>query len=165
MQAKIANACHDCSGGELATVMAMAMIESDKMDKTDTSKGSSSGKSNWSPWNMNLDQLEALGCDIGCARGLGQSHGSYNIPKALGYLLTCLRGSSLGSACDCLHYHRYGSTGWKSGKGKGCGYESSTCKGCSAYAGAVADGAKQILANHKYAIEGYRVCEKVQHVR
>jgi len=112
-----------------------------------------------------MDQLSALGCDASCARGLGQSEGDYNIPAALNYLLQGLRGSALGTACDFLHYHRYGSTGWKSGKGKGCGYESSKCKGCSSYANAVADGAKQILGHHSYAQDGHRVCEKVQHVR
>jgi len=146
--------------------MAMAMIESDDMDKTDRSKGSSSGKSNWSPWNMNLDYLEKVGCDLGCARGLGQSSGSYNIGDALNYVLQGLRGApGIGDTCDFLHFHRYGSTGWEDGKGKGCGYESSKCKGCSAYASAVADGASQILTNHAYGTEGYRVCEKVYHVR
>jgi len=166
MQAKIMAACHSsgCSGGELATIMAMAMIESDSMDKTDTSKGSSSGKANWSPWNMNTDQLQALGCNIGCARSLGQSDGSYDIPAAVRLVLRGLRGA-LGDACDFMHYHRYGSTGYKSGKGKGCGYESSSCKGCSLYAQAVGDGATQILENTHYGTEGYRVCEKVQHVR
>merc|ERR1719359_904157 len=144
MQAKIMDACSGCSGGELATVMAMAMIESDSMDKTDTSKGSSSGRSNWSPWNMNMDQLKALGCDETCARSLGQHSGSYDIPKATGLLLKGLRGqSSIGTACDFMHYHRYGSTGWNAGKGKGCGFEIPKCKGCNHYAQAVADGARQ----------------------
>jgi len=165
MQDKIIKACSGCSGGELATVMAMAMIESDDMCKTDTSKGSSSGKSNWSPWNMNLDYLQKVGCDLGCARGLGQSCGAYDIGKALGYVLQGLRGSAIGDTCDFMHFHRYGETGWEDGKGKGCGYESSKCKGCSNYASAVADGATQILANTAYGTQGYRVCEKVQHVR
>lgn len=166
MQAKIAEGCGGCSGGELAVIMAMAMIESDDMDSTDTSKGSSGGSSNWSPWNMNLDYLEKVGCDLGCARGLGQSSGSYDISSAVSYVLQGLRGDpAIGDACDFLHFHRYGSTGWEDGKGKGCGYESSKCKGCSDYASAAADGATQILKNHQYGTDGYRVCESVPHVR
>jgi hypothetical protein len=166
MESKIMSACSGCSGGELATVLAIAMIESDKMDKTDTSKGTSGGSSNWSPFNMNMDYLSKVGCNSACAKGLGQYHGSYNIPSAVRYLLAGLRGTGgIGDTCDFMHFHRYGSTGWKTGKGKGCGYESSTCKGCSDYVKAVADGAKQILANTAYGTEGNRVCEKVQHVR
>lgn len=167
MQARIAQACDSqgCSGGEQATIMAMAMIESDNMDKTDLSKGHSRGKANWSPWNMNTDQLKALGCDESCAQSLGQHDGSYDIPKAIGLLLKGLRGqSSIGDACDFLHYHRDGSTGWNAGKGKGCEFSSSSCKGCREYAQAVADGASQILKNPDYGTQGYRVCEKVPHL-
>lgn len=168
MQDKIRSACRGCSGGELAVVMAMAMLESDKMDHSDTSKGTSSGKSNFSPWNMNADFLQVLGCDIHCAQRLGQTSGSFDIPGALRYVLEGIRGTNptLGGICDFFHFHRYGSTGWKSGKGKGCGYESgSDCKGCSSYAAAIADGAKQILDKHELGTDGYRVCEKVVHVR
>jgi len=166
IQAEIINACNGCSQGMLATIMAMAMIESDSMDKTDTSKGSSAGKSNWSPWNMNLDYLEKVGCNLACARGLGQSSGSYNIPAAVRYVRQGLQGAAaIGDACDFLHFHRYGSTGWEAGKGKGCGFESSSCKGCSDYAKGVADGASQILANTQLGTDGSRVCEKIYHVR
>lgn len=170
MQERIRAACHShsCTGGELATVMAMAMLESDKMDKSDTSKGTSGGSSNFSPWNMNADFLKLLGCDIHCAQKLGQHSGDFDIPGALKYVLEGIRGknSKLGSICDFFHYHRYGSTGWKAGKGKDCSYESSTsCKGCSSYASAIADGAWQINDKHELGEDGYRVCEKVVHVR
>jgi len=163
MEAIFAKACSGCSGGELALVLAIAMIESDKMDKTDTSKGTSGGSSNWSPFNLNMDYLNHVGCDASCARGLGQSAQNGN---AVPWLLKGIRGTGgLGGICDFMHFHRYGKTGWQTGKGKGCGYESSTCKGCSDYVKAVSDGATQILKNTAYGTEGYRVCEKVQHVR
>jgi len=167
MEAKITQACSGCTGGELATVLAIAMIESDKMDKSDTSKGTTGGSSNWCPYNLNMDYLGELGCSKSCAQGLGQSKSSFNIPACTKYLLQGLRGgSAIGDTCDFMHFHRYGTTGWNSGKGKGCGYESSSnCKGCSDYVKAVADGAQQIIANPSYASDGHRVCEKVVHVR
>lgn len=165
MDGRYADACSGCSGGELATVLAMAMIESDSMDSTDTSKGSSGGKSNWSPFNLNMDYLNAVGCDESCARSLGQSSGSYDINGAVRYVLDGLRGlSGIGDTCDFIHYHRYGKTGWEACKGKGC-FCDDDCKGCSDYAAAVADGAQQILKNTKYGTDGYRVCEEVPHVR
>merc|ERR1711959_480759 len=165
MDAVFAKACSGCSGGELALVLAIAMIESDKMYKTDTSKGTSGGSSNWSPFNLNMDYLNAVGCDESCAKGLGQSSGSYDIDGAVGYVLDGLRGSSgIGDTCDFFHYHRDGKTGWNACKGKGCMCDQH-CSGCSQYIGAVADGAKQILGNTKYGTEGYRVCEKVAHIR
>jgi len=164
MESKFANACLGCSGGELATVLAIAMIESDKMDKTDTSKGSSGGSSNWCPFNLNMDYLNAVGCDETCAKGLGQS--GYNINGCVDYLLKGLRGTGgIGGICDFMHFHRYGKTGYEDGKGKGCGYESSKCKGCADYTSAVADGATQIVKNTAYGTEGYRVCESIPHVR
>lgn len=163
MQDKIRAACKGCSGGELATVLAMAMIESDDMCSTDTSKGSSSGRSNFSPFNLNADELSKLGCNMACAQGLGQHCSSYNVPAAVQYVLRGLRGSALGNACDFLNYHRDGSTGWSACKGHPCGC-SCNGKGCDLYQGAVADGAKQILGNHEYGTMGYRVCEKVQHI-
>jgi hypothetical protein len=90
----------------------MAMQESDNMDQTDTSKGTSSGSSNWSPFNMNMDQLSRLGCDSACARSLGQYDGSYDIDKAVYYLVKGLRGgTAIGGTCDFLNYHRDGYTG------------------------------------------------------
>merc|ERR1711907_925892 len=166
MEAKFMDACSGCSGGELATVLAMAMIESDNMDSTDRSKGSSGGRSNWSPFNMNMDELKLLGCDEGCAKGLGQSSGSYDIPGAVGYVLAGLRGGTeIGDTCDFLNFHRDGTSGWKACKGKGCGCGGGECKGCAQYAGAVADAAQQIIKNTQYGTEGYRVCESVQHIR
>jgi hypothetical protein len=164
VQADLLDACSGCSGGELATVLAMAMIESDDMDSTDTSKGSSGGRSNWSPFNLNLDELELMGCDEGCARGLGQSSGSYDLGAAVGYVLDGLRGSTpLGDTCDFINYHRYGKTGWNNCKGQGCGC-SKKCTGCAEYASALADGAQQILKDTQYGTEGYRVCESVNHI-
>lgn len=167
MEKEIRDNCRGCSGGELATVLAIAMIESDKMDKSDTSKGTTGGSSNWCPYNLNMDYLSHLGCDSHCAQGLGQHKGSFNMASCTNYLLQGLRGASaIGSTCDFMHFHRYGKTGWDSGKGKGCSYEdSSKCKGCSDYVKAVSDGAQQILAHHEYAFDGNRVCESVKHVR
>ena len=59
MEKEIQDACFGCTAGEWAVVLAMAMIESDHMDHSDTSKGTSGGRSNWSPWNMNMDQARA----------------------------------------------------------------------------------------------------------
>jgi hypothetical protein len=167
MEQKIYDSCHGCTGGELSMVLAIAMIESDKMDKSDTSKGTTGGSSNWCPYNMNMDYLEQLGCDKKCAQSLGQSKSKFDMESCTKYLLDGLRGhSAIGDTCDFMHFHRYGVTGWNAGKGKGCDYEdSSKCKGCSDYPKAVADGAEQILANHAYAFDGNRVCEKVVHVR
>jgi hypothetical protein len=136
------------------------------MSRTDTSKGSSGGRSNWSPFNMNMDQLSHMGCDEGCAKSLGQSSGSYDIGRAVGLVVDGLRGStSIGSGCDFLNFHRDGITGWE--KCKGGGACSCDCggKGCNAYRAAVGDGATQILSNTKYGTMGYRVCESVPHIR
>jgi hypothetical protein len=167
MEAKIYDACFGCTGGELATVLAIAMIESDHMDTSDTSKGTTGGSSNWCPYNLNMDYLNQVGCDKVCAQSLGQHKSSFNMGACTSYLLNGLRGDpAIGDTCDFMHFHRYGKTGWESGKGKGCGYEDgSKCKGCSDYPRAVADGAEQILANHDYAFNGNRVCENVRHVR
>merc|ERR1719482_2497604 len=83
-----------CSNEERAVIWAMAMQESDKMDKTDTSKGTTGGSSNWSPWNMNMDELGHLGCNSACAQSLGQYDGRYDINKAVGFLLKGLRGQT-----------------------------------------------------------------------
>ena len=166
MEQRIRDSCVGCTGGELATVLIIAMIESDKMDKSDTSKGTTGGSSNWCPYNMNMDYLSVLGCGKSCAQGLGQYKNDYNIPLCTKYLLEGLRGSSaIGDTCDFMHFHRYGRTGWQAGMGKGCYYEDSRkCDGCSDYPKAIADGANQILAHTAYAFDGNRVCEKVQHV-
>ena len=139
----------------------MAMLESDKMDKTDTSKGSTKGKSNFSPFNVNADELKLLGCDLSCAQSLGQYAGKYNIDKAVEYVLKALRGgTAIGGACDFLNYHRDGSTGWNACKGKGCNCDCGT-KGCKAYKDGIADSANQILKNPGYGTNGNRVCEKI----
>jgi hypothetical protein len=163
MQANIVKACRGCSGGELATVLAMAMIESDDMCSTDTSKGSTGPSANFSPFNLNADELSKRGCNLAYAQGLGQHCGLYNVNASVKYVLMGLRGSQLGNACDFLNFHRDGSTGWQACKSNPCGC-SCNGNGCDRYQGAVADGAKQILANHKYGTEGYRVCESVQHI-
>merc|ERR1712232_229577 len=156
---------YGCSQQEAAVIWAMAMQESDKMDKTDTSKGTSGGSSNWSPWNMNMDELGYLGCDFNCAKGLGQYAGKYNIDAALGYLLKGLRGqSSIGGACDLMNFHRDGSTGWNACKGKGCSCDCGT-KGCKAYKDATADAANIILKDSSILMGGKRVCEKVPYIR
>jgi len=114
---------------------------------------------------MNTDFLSRSGCDQRCAQGLGQYRHNFNIPAALRYVLMGIRGSPIGDICDFMHFHRYGSTGWEDGKGKGCGYESHRCVGCRAFASAQADAAQQILDNPSLATEGWRVCENIPHVR
>jgi len=164
MEDEIRRACIGCTEGEWAVITAMAMIESDKMDHSDTSKGTSGGSSNWSPWNMNMDQLSHLGCDESCAKSLGQQKGSFDVPKALRYLLSGLRGETeIGDTCDMMHFHRDGSTGWSKCKGKGCGC-SSGCSGCSDYIDGVADGAKQIIADPSIGLTGKRACETIHHI-
>ena len=99
-------------------VLAMAMQESDSMEKTDTSKHG--GATNVSPFNMNFDELGMLGCDESCARGLGQYSGSYDISASIMWLLKGIRGGSqIGTTEDFLNYHRDGVTGWKACRGKG----------------------------------------------
>jgi hypothetical protein len=141
----------------------MAMIESDDMSHSDRSKGTSGGSSNWSPWNMNMDQLQHMGCDSACAKSLGQGP-SFDVDKAMDYLLSGLRGETdIGDACDFMHFHRDGTTGWNACKGRGCSCEGE-CKGCSSYTMAVADGAKQILADPSLGTAGNRVCESIPHI-
>lgn len=172
MEGRIRDACTDlgCSGGELATVLAIAMIENSTMDQSDVDgKGSdpTDPASNWCPYNLNADYLSMLDCDSSCVQGLGQYSDSFDIPSCTKYLLEGLRGNvdEIGDTCDFMHFHRFGRTGLNAGKGQGCGYEDSeNCDGCSDYPKAIADAANQILANHKYAYDGYRVCEKVEHV-
>lgn len=165
MEAEFNSACNSlgCTSQERAVMLAMAMQESNDMDSTDTSKGHSSGSSNFSPFNLNADELSHLGCDMGCAQSLGQYSTDYNIPKAVGFVIQGLRGSALGGACDFLNYHRDGSSGWDACKGKGC-----TCDcgwgGCKAYKDAIRDAAEQVLSNPSYGTAGYRVCEKVPHI-
>merc|ERR1719387_1180812 len=166
MQKKFESACkkEKCSTNERAIVIAMASQESDKMDKSDTSKGTSSGKSNWSPFNMNMDQLSYLGCDSTCAKSLVQSASKYDIDKAVHYLVKGIRGGTkIGGTCDFFNFHRDGTTGWKTCKGKSCKCDCGH-GGCEAYKDALADAAHQIL-DHKDFTGGKRYCEKVPHIR
>ena len=119
---RIATACatNNCTEDELAIVLAIAMQESDSMDKTDTSKTGLA--KNVSPFNLNLAELALLGCDAQCANGLGQNSRTYNLQEATYWLLKGVRGTgAVGSTDDFLNYHRGGSTGWRACKGKGSG--------------------------------------------
>jgi hypothetical protein len=165
-EAKFNAACkaHGCSMQEHAVILAMAMLESDKMDKTDTSKGKDKGSSNFSPFNVNAAELKLLGCDMSCAQSLGQFTSDYNIDKALMYVLKGLRGgSAIGGACDFLNYHRDGSTGWNTCMGKGCDCDCGKA-GCKAYKDGIADSANLILKHPGYAVNGNRVCETIPHI-
>jgi hypothetical protein len=167
MQAKFVSACkkEKCNKHETAIVIAMASQESDKMDKTDTSKGSSSASSNWSPFNMNMDQLELLGCDKTCAKSLGQSASHYNIDKAVHYVVKGIRGGTkIGGTCDFMNFHRDGRTGWKTCLHKSCKCDCGS-KGCKAYKDATADGAHQIADNKWDFTGGKRYCESLAHIR
>ena len=62
-----------CSVPERAMVIMLAMLEDDTMTSSDLSKGRNDPSSNFSPWNMNADVLSHLGCDLDCARALGQA--------------------------------------------------------------------------------------------
>ena len=152
-----------CSQEEFAVVLAMAMQESDSMEKTDTSKHG--GATNVSPFNMNFDELGMLGCDESCARGLGQYSGSYDISASIMWLLKGIRGGSqIGTTEDFLNYHRDGVTGWKACRGKGSGCDCGS-KGCKAYRDAVADAANLLLESPSTMANGQRVCEEIKHIR
>lgn len=161
-----ANACqaHGCTTQEHAVVLAMAMQESDKMDQTDTSKGSSGPSSNWSPFNMNMDQLSRIGCDSSCAESLGQYSYDYDIDTAVYYVLVGLRGgTAIGGTCDFLNFHRGGYTGWTECQGQSCSCDCTY--DCKAYKDATADSSNTILEDTSYFTNGERVCQSVPHVR
>lgn len=151
-----------CSQQELAIVLAMAMQESDSMQKTDTSKDSHGGAKNVSPFNLNLSELGYLGCDKSCANSLGSHSSNYNVPKSVFYVLKGIRGGTqIGSTEDFMNFHRGGSTGWKQCKGKvGC-----ECSyGCKAFRNAIADMAKELLRDPRNMADGKRLCRNVKHV-
>jgi hypothetical protein len=151
-----------CSSQELALVLAIAMQESDSMEKTDTSKHG--GAKNVSPFNMNLSELSLLGCNSQCADALGQHSSDYDWNGSVSWLLKGLRGgTAIGSTEDFLNYHRGGTTGWKDCKGKGASCDCGKY-GCKAYRDAVADGAKLLLKSPSTMGNGQRVCEKVPYV-
>ena len=162
---RIATACatNNCTEDELAIVLAIAMQESDSMDKTDTSKTGLA--KNVSPFNLNLAELALLGCDAQCANGLGQNSSTYNLQEATYWLLKGLRGTgAVGSTDDFLNYHRGGSTGWRACKGKGSGCDCVPLQ-CRAYRDAIADAAMILLKQGKESmIDGERVCEDIKHV-
>jgi len=129
-----------CSEAERAVVLYLAMQESNLMDETDTSKGSAQPASNFCPFNMNVDFLSLVGCDLACAQALGQRYAEYDIPSCVRYLLRGLRGeweirgeiragggAHSGSACGFLDFHRGGRTGFDNAIGAqscvaDCGY-------------------------------------------
>jgi len=120
-----------CSEAERATVLYLAMQESDLMDETDLSKGERELSSNFCPFNMNADFLQLLDCDLACAQALGQRFETYNIPACVHYLLQGLRGEWFladpgcgashceyrGSACGFMDFHRGGRTGFLNARG------------------------------------------------
>lgn len=160
-------ASRNCSRFERALVIVMAMIEDDKMTSSDQSKGDANPSANFSPWNMNADALNRLGCDLACAQELGQARDQWDVHRALRYLLRGLRGTeAIGSACDFLNFHRGGWTGWQhvlSMKGHVC---STDCEpyGCRGYKDSVVDGTSRMLADPEYIDDGRRVCEDLDHV-
>jgi hypothetical protein len=160
---KIKDACESqgCSTEEHAVVLAMAMQEGAAFE-ADTDKGTEGPESNWSPFNMNMDQLNRLGCDSSCATSLGQYSGDYDVDKAVLYVLKGLRGGTdIGSTCDFLNFHRGGSSGWEDCRGEPC---SCDCQyDCKTYKDAQADSTRTILADTSLLTSGKRVCQEVGH--
>jgi hypothetical protein len=160
---KIKDACESngCSPEEHAVVLAMAMQEG-AAEEADPEKGTEGPQSNWSPFNMNMHQLNKLGCDDSCAMSLGQHSYDYDIDKAVLYVLKGLRGGTgIGSTCDFLNFHRGGSSGWEDCRGEPC---SCDCQyDCKTYKDAQADSTRTILADTSLLTSGKRVCQEVGH--
>merc|ERR1712187_821365 len=155
---------HGCGTDALSVLLAMAMQESENMDMTDTSKGSSGPASNWSPFNLNMDALNRLGCDSSCAMAMGQYFNDYNVDLAVFYVLKGLRGGTdIGSTCDFLNFHRGGESGWQECLGQSC---DCNCEyDCRAYKDAIADAANRMRDDTSYYTNGKRVCQDIPHVR
>ena len=162
----ISDACrkNGCTAQERALLVALVFQETTKLCGSDTSKGTSSSSSNWSPYNMNKDFLGRVGCNSDCARSLGQHCGRQNVNKATYYMLKALRGNKFEGACGVINFHRGGSTTFKECRGKQC-----TCSGGAAKANlfraAIAKMTRDVLRTPRYLTDSTRLCMKTPHWR
>lgn len=186
---EILSACSSlrCSKMEKSLLMALLFQETYTFCKSDlANKGIGDGRSNYSPFNMNLSFLRMLGCDANCAKGLGvvcecdelrkqgyrneynecKRNGAwlFNLREATKWMLKAIRpGSPFGNVCGVINHHRGGSTAWKQ-CGDSCTKTSCKCEP-EYMRNAIAEMTKDVFENRKYLTDETRLCIKTPHCR
>ena len=186
---EILSACSSlqCTKMEKSLLMALLFQETHSFCKSDlANKGIGDGRSNYSPFNMNLSFLRMLGCDANCAKRLGvvcechelnklgyrneynecKRNGAwlFNLREATKWMLKAIRpGSPFGNVCGVINHHRGGSTAWKQ-CGDSCTKTSCKCEP-EYMRNAIAEMTKDVFENRKYLTDETRLCIKTPHCR
>ena len=163
----IAQSCrrNRCTAAEHALLVALVFQETTELCGSDLKKGRDQPRSNYSPYNMNMDFLNRIGCDSDCARSLGQYCGSQNVNKATFYMLKAIRGNTFGGICGVVNFHRGGSTTFNNCKRQGqCNCKESGSR-TEQMRAAIAKMTVDVMKNQMYKSDSTRLCMKTPHWR